>query len=235
MRTFRKHPHSGSRFNDLLVPAVTFLLLYWNRHCESSRHSHCSIRLAWILYNNRRVMMHEGLPLEDVTDIADDDGKLSDKYKAAVHCSFRHSFPWSNGWQTGIDGIIEEVVPKPFCVRGPFDHATAIIVWLRSGVGTVKVFLGDRNVVTWQTSPGAPHRVMMAFLEPGYYCWWMKGAKVKYVQKAPSRWETFQLVCKRMISAHISCGIIMKGGCACGAGSVIVKACRDFLVSSSNK
>jgi hypothetical protein len=116
-------------------------------------------------------MMHEGLPLEDVTDIADDDGKLSDKYKAA----------------TGIDGIIEEAVPKPFCVRGPFDHATAIIVWLRSGVGTVKVFLGDRNVVTWQTSPGAPHRVMMAFLEPGYYCWWMKGAKVKYVQKAPSR------------------------------------------------
>ncbi|GKZ75203.1 hypothetical protein AnigIFM50267_003134 [Aspergillus niger] len=114
--------------------------------------------------------MHEGLRSEDVTDIAEDDDKVREKYKIT----------------TGIDGIVEEVVAKPVCIRGPFDHTTAVIVWLRSEIGTVKIFLGDKNVQTWQTSPGVSHRVTMVFLEPGYYCWWMKGAKVKYVQRNPS-------------------------------------------------
>jgi hypothetical protein len=111
-------------------------------------------------------MVEEELHSEDVTDIAEDEDKLRGRYREV----------------TGNEGLVEEVLAKPVTIQGPFEHTTAVIVWLRSDVGTVKVFLGDRNVQTWQTSPVSRHRVLMTFLDPGYYCWWMNGARVKYIK-----------------------------------------------------
>ncbi|KAH8691866.1 hypothetical protein BGW36DRAFT_39134 [Talaromyces proteolyticus] len=106
------------------------------------------------------------LQIEDVTNVAENDDSLKERYKQV----------------TGVDGKIEEVIPNPASVRGPFTYKTAIIIWLNSNIGTVKVFLGDTNVETWQTSPGGALKVIMVFLEPGYYSWWTNGAKVKFIR-----------------------------------------------------
>ncbi|EEA18478.1 hypothetical protein TMatcc_001233 [Talaromyces marneffei ATCC 18224] len=105
------------------------------------------------------------LRTENVTDVEHSDEKLKERYKQV----------------TGREGTIEEVKPNPVSVRGPYSYTTAIVVWLNSDTGTVKLFFGNENIKTWQTSPTFQHEVVMAFLEPGYYSWWINGAKVKYI------------------------------------------------------
>lgn len=127
-------------------------------------------------------MVEVELHSEDVTDIAEDEDKLRGKYREVVSHAQCNSILCADSWQTGNEGLVEEVLANPVTIQGPFEHTTAVIVWLRSDVGTVKVFLGDRNVQTWQTSPVSRHQVLMTFLDPGYYCWWMNGARVKYIK-----------------------------------------------------
>ncbi|KAI2036432.1 hypothetical protein LOZ05_000670 [Ophidiomyces ophidiicola] len=149
-------------------------------------------------------MVGENLRSEDVTDIAENNDYLKDKYKEL----------------TGSEGLVEEILAKPATVRGPFDHTTAIIVWLRSEIGTVKVFLGDRNVQTWQTSPDSPHRVIMTFLAPGYYSWWLNDKDLNSMRKS----VIFNFYQRIAIPAGIRSG----AGCSISVMSAAVAPLKSF-------
>jgi len=53
-----------------------------------------------------------------------------------------------------------------------------------SGTGRVDIMLNNKYVKSYDTGPDAGESVLMVFLKPHYYCWWMGDAVVKYVSKA---------------------------------------------------
>jgi hypothetical protein len=75
------------------------------------------------------------------------------------------------------------MTPSPALVRGPYDYTTAIIIKMKSGKGHVSLFFDEKCVCTYSTQPNAPPEVIMVFLKPRYYCWWVGGAEVKYIKK----------------------------------------------------
>jgi len=75
------------------------------------------------------------------------------------------------------------LTPSPALVRGPYDYTTAIIIKLKSEKGVVSLLLGDKHVCTYSTHLNASSEVIMVFLKPGYYCWWIGGAEVKYIKR----------------------------------------------------
>ena len=82
-----------------------------------------------------------------------------------------------------VDGWLK---PRPHpLVRGPSDDTTAIVIKKNSsGTGRVDIMLNNKYVKSYDTGPDAGESVLMVFLKPHYYCWWMEDAAVKYVSKA---------------------------------------------------
>lgn len=71
---------------------------------------------------------------------------------------------------------------QSICGAATYEHTTAIVIKMKSGDGTVKIFYGDRKVLIYQTHLNSGEDVLTIFLEPGYYCWWMLEAGVKYIK-----------------------------------------------------
>ena len=69
-------------------------------------------------------------------------------------------------------------------VRGPSDHTAAIVIKKSSGTGRVDIIFNNKYVDSYETRPDAGESVVMAFLKPQYYCWWMGDAAVKYVRRS---------------------------------------------------
>jgi len=111
--------------------------------------------------------MSEKLERVDVTDCAEDDNELKRIFKEKTRRTDCDVGPWTPG--------------NPPTARGPYGHTTALVVKHNSGDGTVKIFLGNRNVDTIQTNPDSEKGVEMIVLEHGYYCWWMLDAEVKFI------------------------------------------------------
>ena len=82
-----------------------------------------------------------------------------------------------------VDGWLK---PRPHpLVRGPSDHTTAIVIKKKSsGTGRVDIMFNNEYVNSYDTGPDRGDSVVMVFLKPRYYCWWMDDAAVKYLSKA---------------------------------------------------
>jgi len=103
----------------------------------------------------------------DVGEYAEDDDKLKELFKQKTS----HDTANIEGWQSG----------QPPKSRGPYDRATALVIKHNSGPGTVKIFLGEQNILTYQTHPESLIGVIMIILPASYYCWWTLDAEVKYI------------------------------------------------------
>jgi hypothetical protein len=74
--------------------------------------------------------------------------------------------------------------PHPL-VRGPSDHTTAIVIKKKSsGTGRVDIMFDNEYVGCYNTRPDEGESVVMVFLRPQHYCWWMGDAAVKYIRKS---------------------------------------------------
>jgi len=54
---------------------------------------------------------------------------------------------------------------------------------MKSETGEVTILLGEEFVCSYSTSPDASIEVKMILLKPKYYCWWVGGAKAKYIKR----------------------------------------------------
>jgi hypothetical protein len=94
----------------------------------------------------------------------------------------------ANRVQTSCQGSKVEgwLRPNPHpLVRGPSDHTTAIVIKRKStGTGRINIIFNDRYVDSYDTRPDAEESVVMVFLKPQYYCWWMGDAAVKYIRRS---------------------------------------------------
>jgi len=103
----------------------------------------------------------------EVGDYAEDDEKLKESFKQKTGNDTANVESWQPG--------------RPPKARGPYDRTTALVIKHNSGPGTVKIFFGERNILTYQTHPDSLEGVIMVILPPGYYCWWTLDAEVKYI------------------------------------------------------
>ena len=75
------------------------------------------------------------------------------------------------------------ITPDPILVWGPFDHTAAIII---SGNGGVVSILKGNDCIRSYPDGNSMDDAIMVFLEIGFYCWSMKGSRVKFI-KRPER------------------------------------------------
>jgi hypothetical protein len=74
--------------------------------------------------------------------------------------------------------------PHPL-VRGFSDYTTAIVIKKKSsGTGRVDIMFNNKYVDSYDTRPDAGESVIMVFLKPQHYCWWIDDAAVKYIRKS---------------------------------------------------
>jgi hypothetical protein len=73
--------------------------------------------------------------------------------------------------------------PHPALVRGPYDHITAIVINMGGGAGRVDIMLANNYVDHYETQAHGQKKAMLVFLNPGYYCWWMGNAGVKFINR----------------------------------------------------
>ena len=90
--------------------------------------------------------------------------------------------------QTSYQGSKVEgwLTPHPHpLVRGPSDHTTAVVIKKKSiGTGRVDIMFNNKYVDSYDTRSDAGESVVMVFLKPQHYCWWMDHAAVKYVRRS---------------------------------------------------
>ncbi|EAS29677.3 uncharacterized protein CIMG_08423 [Coccidioides immitis RS] len=79
-------------------------------------------------------------------------------------------------------GVGEEkwISPNPFLVIGPFKYTTAIVI--KGNGGIVSILKGNECVKSYPDQDLVKEAIMV-FLEPGFYCWIMKGSQVKFIKQ----------------------------------------------------
>jgi len=105
----------------------------------------------------------------DVTDIAEDDEKLKQKYLDETKLDDASIGDWK---EAGSVSVI-----------GPYDHTTAVIIKINSGIGTVRFISGKESKKDYQTHPSAQEQVMMVLLPEKDFCYVMLKAQVREITR----------------------------------------------------
>jgi hypothetical protein len=71
-------------------------------------------------------------------------------------------------------------MPDPFRVWGPFDYTAAVVI--KGSGGTVSILKGNECIRSF-SDVDTSDDVTMVLLEPGHYCWIMKGSRVKLIRQ----------------------------------------------------